>query len=300
MSEPHATNGAGQSRSHETVTTVSLSSAPWVADGISKASKATYYRRRQANKNEIQELNKQINLEPKLEAGITEPEIKSENTELKAEPNVADEATRALKARIAEAEQSQRLQREYQQQVDQANQQINQVFNFWQQNGLSPEQEQIFRADPAFMIRLTDFAVTEAGKLHQVGSPEFFELGKQLFFQHLDHLQDQAKQHAAAAPPTAPMPATDNQTNSEPAMETPRFQTPASPVRKPQAPSRSGIVSAPVTRETGLLSDSFDRKGQHTLSAQEAEAARISGVTPAEYLKQKLKMQQMKADGEIV
>ena len=62
----------------------------------------------------------------------------------------------------------------------------------------------------------------------------------------------------------------------------------------------SAAVSAPVSRESGLLSDGFDRKQQHTLSAAEAEAAKISGVTPTEYLKQKLKLQQMKANGEIV
>ena len=76
--------------------------------------------------------------------------------------------------------------------------------------------------------------------------------------------------------------------------------TPAPLPPRRQAPSRSGIVSAPVTRETGLLADNFDRKQQHTLSPQEVEAAKISGVTPSEYLRQKLKMQQMKVNGEIV
>jgi hypothetical protein len=301
MTETHVTNGTGTS---ESVTSEHVVTGP-------KRDRAAYmreYRRRVADNNPSQEFKDEI----KPDHEIANSEIKPEpKLELKPEPNVgepitaeeyerkvipeADEATRALKARIAEIDQSQRLQREYQQQVDQANAQIDQIFNFWKQNGLSPDQQELFRADPTFMIRLTDFAHNEAIKLHPINSPEYFEAGKKLFFEHLGHLQDQARQHAAApqpAPETEPMPPNNEQP--------PFFRPTPAPLPRRHEPSRRSVVSAPVSRESGLLSDGFDRKQQHTLSAAEAEAAKISGVTPTEYLKQKLKLQQMKANGEIV
>ena len=94
------------------------------------------------------------------------------------------------------------------------------------------------------------------------------------------------------APETEPMPPNNEQP--------PFFRPTPAPLPRRHEPSRRSVVSAPVSRESGLLSDGFDRKQQHTLSAAEAEAAKISGVTPTEYLKQKLKLQQMKANGEIV
>jgi hypothetical protein len=243
------------------------------------------------------ELSKSENIaEPELELKpepVIPAEQISEADKYADEVKRADPAAERLRDQLKALAQSEQAIRRHQQQVDETNQQIAQVFHFWKQAGLSPDQEQIFRADPAFMIRLTDFAHNEAIKLHPINSPEYFEMGKKLFFQHLDHLQQQAKQNSAV-----PQPESESMPPNE---QPPEFfrPTPAPLPPRRQAPSRSGIVSAPVTRETGLLSDSFDRKQQHTLTAQEVEAARISNVTPAEYLKQKLKYQMLKAQGQV-
>jgi hypothetical protein len=296
MAEPHVTNGADKSESVTTVTPP-------------KRDRAEYMRRYRARHKPDRELDNQIDHEPKLESAISEPPIKSD-AELNPEPIIppepktevdkyqaevtrADEAAEALKAQLAELHRSEEINRRQQQQANEINQQANQVFHFWQQNGASPEQQQIFRANPAFMIQLTEFAHNEASKLHEVNSEQYLTAGKRVFFETLDRLAQQAKQNSAVPQPETDMPPNE----SPPAFLTP---TPAPmPRRQPQAPTRSGIVSAPVTREAGLLSDSFDRKGQTTLSAQEVEAARISGITPAEYAKQRQRYQQMKREGLV-
>jgi hypothetical protein len=366
MPTTHETNGsAGSPQSHSAETV-----SPWTAQGISRA---TYFRRRQANKSEIQEPNKQIaepklepisepeiveeirhraemvillaghkagvkaiefgsaqgrrtshtqdakltNAEPKLEP-ISEPEIKSDEPAnnkphqlelpdpipaeaITAERKIApdtDEATNALKARIAEMDRSAELVQQ-QRQANEINAQINQIFNFWQQAGASIEQQHIFRADPAFMVRLTEFAHNEASKLHQVNSPEYFEAGKRLFFEHLDHLQQQAKQHAQQS--AEPIPAADN----EPAMTepTPKFFEPVpAPSRVPrqQQPARTSLYSAPVSREMpGSREFEANDPRSVRLNPDQVEAARIAGVDLKTYATMLVKMKRMKRDGSF-
>ena len=301
------TNGAG---TPETVTNDRLVTPP-------KRDRAAYmraYRARQSEKPEIREPNKEINSEPKLESGITEPEIKSE--QFKSEPNNpsepitaekhagdvarADEAAQRLKDQIAAIDRSREVQQQQQVRAEQLAL-AQQLFHIWKsEGGLNQDEERFLLAHgPDVIIGLSNFAANEASRLgHQAWSPEYIEAAKHVFHENVRHLEVQARTNAKQADQSQsveePMPAI-------PAMPAPAFfePTPAPLPPRRQAPSRSGIVSAPVTRETGLLSDSFDRKQQHTLSAQEVEAARISGVTPAEYLKQKLKYQALKAQGQV-
>jgi hypothetical protein len=126
-----------------------------------------------------------------------EPQSKAER-KYAEEVTKADEAALALQKQIAELRKSEELQRRHQQQINETNQQINQVFNFWKQNGLSPDQERLLAANPALMVELSSFAASEAAKQHQVGTSEYVEAGKRLFFEHLGHLQEQARQPAAA------------------------------------------------------------------------------------------------------
>jgi hypothetical protein len=67
----------------------------------------------------------------------------------------------------------------------------------------------------------------------------------------------------------------------------------------PPAPERvrTNIVSAPVSREVPSASGSRSN-GKITLTPQHLEAARIAGVTPAEYGKQLLRLREMQASGE--
>lgn len=70
------------------------------------------------------------------------------------------------------------------------------------------------------------------------------------------------------------------------------------PVRKEPEPRRSAIVSAPVSRE-GSSTTGTASKTQVRLTKEEAEFAAMAGITPAEYAKQKLKLQELKKQGVI-
>jgi hypothetical protein len=293
MTQPHVTNGGAgtpQSQSHgETISAVSASSAPWLAAGVSRA---TYYRHRQNNKSDNSRPNGNGNIEPELKLN---PEIPPEEKPAAGEYQEkiipeADAATERLRQQLKALEQSQELSRRHEAQVNQANQQLNQVFSFWKASGLSPDQEQALRANPALMMQLSGFAATEAGKLHPVNSPEYVEAGKKLFFQHLDHLIGQARQHVATQQP-AP----------ESAMPVPMPPTPPGlldPIPARQQPSgRSALVSAPVSRE--MPGYRQNDNGKVTLSLAEQEAAKIAGVDLATYAREKRRYQILKAQGQV-
>jgi hypothetical protein len=61
-------------------------------------------------------------------------------------------------------------------------------------------------------------------------------------------------------------------------------------------PRERSIVSAPVSRD--VPSSDGKPRGKVKLTAQEVEAARVSGITPEEYATQKLKYAEMKANGQ--
>jgi hypothetical protein len=69
----------------------------------------------------------------------------------------------------------------------------------------------------------------------------------------------------------------------------------ASEPSPPPEPRRTSIVSAPVSRETPATRQQNERV---ELTADQVEAARISGVTPAEYARQVLKLRQLEANGQ--
>jgi hypothetical protein len=71
------------------------------------------------------------------------------------------------------------------------------------------------------------------------------------------------------------------------------------PVRtQTKEPRRSAIVSAPVSRESSATTPASSRT-QVKLTKEEADFAKMAGITPQEYAKQKLKLQEMKRKGEI-
>jgi hypothetical protein len=91
--------------------------------------------------------------------------------------------------------------------------------------------------------------------------------------------------------------AEEMQQQAAPVMQpTPKFFAPP-PARS--GPNPSAIVSAPVSREIPTSSGERLRpRGQIKLTPAEVEAARISGITPEEYAKQKIRKAQMVASGE--
>jgi hypothetical protein len=71
---------------------------------------------------------------------------------------------------------------------------------------------------------------------------------------------------------------------------------PKEPVVEEEKPKERSIVSAPVSRD--VPSTDGKPRGKVRLTAQEVEAARVSGITPEEYATQKLKYAEMKANGQ--
>lgn len=66
---------------------------------------------------------------------------------------------------------------------------------------------------------------------------------------------------------------------------------------KQETQRKTSIVSAPVSREVPSASGART-SGKITLTAEQREAARLSGITEAEYARQLAKLNQMKANGE--
>jgi hypothetical protein len=66
---------------------------------------------------------------------------------------------------------------------------------------------------------------------------------------------------------------------------------------KVEEQQRTNIVSAPVSREVPSGGTGVRSNGKVTLSAQEREFAKLSGVTEAEYAKQKQMIAEMRANG---
>jgi hypothetical protein len=286
----------------------------WMRDWRERQRDKAQLERQAADNNQANnQIDPELNSEISKSENIAEPELKSEQAELRPEPNVgepitadeyerkvipeADKVTRALKARLTEIDKSQELNRQRQAQAEQLAL-AQQLFHIWKKEGLDENEERFLLANgPEVIIGLSNYAASEASRLgHQAWSPEHIEAAKKVFHENVAHLEAQARANASHQQPSEPEPM-----SAIPATPTlPFFQTPAASPRRQEPPRRSkSIVSAPVNRESGLLSDNFDRKQQHTLSAQEVEAARISGVTPAEYLKQKLKYQMLKSQGQV-
>ena len=74
-------------------------------------------------------------------------------------------------------------------------------------------------------------------------------------------------------------------------------RTPEPPQPKPMSLS-AAHVSAPVSRDIPSGGNGQRRPGSVTLTPDQLDAARISGVSPADYAKQLLRLNEMKAAGE--
>jgi hypothetical protein len=110
-------------------------------------------------------------------------------------------------------------------------------------------------------------------------SPEYFDfMGSQLAVlqaeQPAEHLAKEMQQRAAKPTPRYFVP------------------LPAAPARNP-----SSLVSAPVSRSIPNGSGKRHSTGKVTLTPTEVEAARISGITPEEYAKEKIRYEGMREDG---
>ena len=179
------------------------------------------------------------------------------------EPLRQDDATLALRRQIESMRQSEQAQRQQAAQPQPMTRE--QRLEAWRQQGLSDAESQFFQNHPAMLDHpeLTNFAVHKAKEAgFERGTEGIFAAVETIF--NANHPQAQAPQ---------PMP------------ETPTFFEPPAP-----RPARVGY-SAPVSRS--IPSGGSGRRsspGQVTLSPQEVEAARVSGISVEDYAKQQTRI----------
>ena len=101
------------------------------------------------------------------------------------------------------------------------------------------------------------------------------------YFQFLDHELSRLQSHHPAP------------THLVEEMQTRAEQTRPS---EPPQPSRGPIVSAPVSRDHTSYGGNSQRR--ITLSAQQAEMAKLAGISEIEYAKQLLRLEEMKRNGD--
>jgi hypothetical protein len=247
------------------------------------------------------------NIPPTVEAAIApSPEAPAVAVDVRPEPepqpqseaareheqqiSQADEAADALRKQIEALRQSEQLQRQAATHAARLQQQPltrEGKLDLWRQQGMPADQLAFLEANPALVdySELAAFAANEAAQAgHERGSHEHMQATKQIFDKHLAHLQAQA------------------QRQTEPAMTEPPSKffapPPAKPVRAPSVP-----YSAPVSREipNGGPRPQFEENPSRViLSADEKAIARASNITEVEYARQKVRMMQAKARGEIV
>jgi hypothetical protein len=285
MSETHATNGSAVTSDERVVTPPKRDRAEYMRE----------YRARRAANNQSQESNSaikpeaeiahpEIKPEPELELNKPGEQISAEQYQQKIVPE-ADEATRALKARIAEIEQSAELNRQYQAER-QAQAHMGQrpltrgeLLEQWRHQGMSHANLKFLEAHPELIDawQLTrESAIRAANEGHVPDTDDHRHATKRIFDGYLAEIKRQ---------------------DAEPS---PKFFQPPPPPAPRRPPGKASIVSAPVSRETPssrIYEAENNPKSVH-LSVDQLEAARIAGVTPGEYAKQLLKMRRMQASGE--
>ena len=281
MPETHLTNGKDAS---ETVTTVTPKR--------DRAEYMRHYRARKATNNPSPEFQDEIKPNPEIansEIKPEESELNKLNEEISAEQyqqkvREADAATAALKQRIAEADQAAELNRQVQaaRMAQQRPPTRDELLEHWKAQGLSDANAAFLKANPDLIDghELTILASNQATQEgHVLDTPEHREATKVIFHKWM------AEAHQTAAA----------KINEPP----PKFFEPTpAPSASRQQPSKSSHYSAPVSRELPGDYRAPDPR-QVRLTAAEAEAAKISGISAAEYARQKLKYEQMKARGEV-
>jgi hypothetical protein len=204
----------------------------------------------------------------------------------------ADETAEALRRQVEALRDSEALHRHAAEQAARLQQRPltrEEKLGAWKAQGMPADQVEFLEANPQ-MIDYSDLAAFAANEAlqagHARGSHEHMQAMKQLFDQHLAHLQAQAQAQA--------------QHRAEPDMKpTPEFFQPPPPPKPRTPPS---IVSAPVSREvpSGGPRPEFETDERRVvLSPDEKLVAKASGITEVQYARNKIKMLRMKASGEI-
>jgi hypothetical protein len=234
------------------------------------------------------------NINPPAEAVITPapdaPAVAAEvrpQSEPQAGSSQPDEAAAALRRQIDELRRSETMNRRAAELAVRPQQPLSreQKIELWRQQGMGDQEAEFLKQHPMMIDAnmLTAYAAREALQAgHERGSETFLQETKRIFDKHIADLQTQAE------------------TPTEPAMTpTPKFFEPP-PQARPRAP-QGPIVSAPVSRETPGMrrAEAESDPRRVTLSIEEREIARASGISEIEYARNKIKLQGMKARGEV-
>jgi hypothetical protein len=114
--------------------------------------------------------------------------------------------------------------------------------------------------------QITNLAATEALQMHERNSEPYFAAVRERFDAHMNKLRN-----------AQPQPAQQS---------TPKFFQPPPP---PKPPTRSNIVSAPVSREVPSGRPREENPNRTTLTAEELAVAAASGITATQYAAGKLR-----------
>jgi hypothetical protein len=191
----------------------------------------------------------------------------------------ADDPALALSKQLDELKRSEEIQRVSQVALQQQPMSREQRLALWRQRGLSEAEASFLQRNPAMIDfpEVTTLAANEAMQAgHKRDSEEYWKATEMNFNNHLDWLREQS---AAAANP----------------QPTPEFFRPPPP---PAPPTRSNIVSAPVSREVPSGRQREENPNRTTLTAEELEIARASGISATQYAAGKLRLQREKLAGE--
>jgi hypothetical protein len=193
--------------------------------------------------------------------------------------SAADAATEALKAQIAalkRGEEMQRQQAEIQTKAAEWQQtppSHTELLDHWEKLHGMPRTERLFLEEHPELIDNRELTAQAALQAHQHGLERGTDAFNQAvlagFHRHLQGAQRQVER------PAAPM-------------------ILAAPER-----DLSAIVSAPVSREAGPSADGYSRPGRVTLTHEERAFANSIGLSEENYARQKLKLMQAKATGDI-
>jgi hypothetical protein len=193
-----------------------------------------------------------------------------------APPDVAvDEATARLQRQIEELRRSEELQRQAAT-MPQRPPSREEKLAAWRAQGMSAEDERALTERPEMIDypRLTAVAAHEAAQHHERGTDRHRQATREIFDQHLAHLQAQV-QSPAEPPPQS-------------------FRPPP----PPEPPSPASYVSAPVSRGEagGYLREPSPSSVR--LTPEQREAAALAGITDVEYAKNLIRMRKEIASGD--
>jgi hypothetical protein len=185
-------------------------------------------------------------------------------------------ASEALGKQLAELKRSEELQRQRASQQQPVTRE--QKLHYWRQQGMSEAEARFLQQHPD-MIDFPQVATVAANEAlaagHDRDSAPYWSALKMNFDNHIDRMRAQA--NPAAQP-------------------TPEFFQPPPP---PAPPTRSNIVSAPVSRSVPGSNIERDlNPKQMTLSAEELAIAKASNISAADYARGKLQLLREKARGE--